>query len=87
MFSPMDQSHVGALKLLDLSAAFDTVDHGILIDVMQHRFRVCGSALAWLAAFLTDRTQIVRVGGSESAALTLKYACAARFGDWPETVR
>jgi len=69
----MDQGHVGALMLLDLSAAFDTVDHGVLNDVMQHRFGVCGNALEWLADFLTDRTQIVRVGSSESAALILKY--------------
>jgi len=45
MLSAMDQGHVGALMLLDLSVAFDTVDHGILIDVMQHHFRVCSSAL------------------------------------------
>ena len=69
----MDQGHVGALMLLDLSAAFDTVDHTILDDVMRRRFGICGSALDWLADFLKDRTQIVRVGGSESAALTLKY--------------
>jgi len=71
MLSAMDQGHVGALMLLDQSAAFDTVDHGVLTDVMQHRFGVCGSALEWLADFLTDRMQVVRVGGSES--LTLKY--------------
>ena len=71
MLLAMDQGHVGALMLLDLSAAFDTVDHVILNDVMQHRFGVCDSALAWLADFLKDRTQFVRAGGSESAALTL----------------
>jgi hypothetical protein len=69
----MDQGHVGALMLLDLSAAFDTADHRILDDVMRRRFGVCGSALDWLADFLKDRTQIVRVGGSESAASTLQY--------------
>jgi len=40
---------------------------------MQRCFGVCGSALDWLADFLTDRTQIVRADGSESAALILKY--------------
>jgi hypothetical protein len=73
MLNAMDQGHVGALMLLDLSAAFDTVDHRILDDVMRRRFGVSGSALDWLADFLKDRTQIVRAGGSESAALTLKY--------------
>ena len=73
MLKAMDQGHVGALMLLDLSAAFDTVDHQILNEVMRRRFGVCGSALDWLADFLKDRTQIIRAGGRESAALTLKY--------------
>jgi hypothetical protein len=61
----MDQGHVGVLMLLDLSAAFDTVDHRILDEVMRRRFGVCGNALDWLSNFLKDRTQIVRAGGSE----------------------
>jgi len=43
--------------LLDLSAAFDSVDHTILNDVMQRHFSVSGQALGWLADFLKDRTQ------------------------------
>ena len=73
MLKAMDQGHVGALMLLDLSAAFDTVDHQILNDVMRRRFGVCGSALDWLADFLNDRTQIIRMGGRESAISKLKY--------------
>jgi hypothetical protein len=73
MLKAMDQGHVGALMLQDLSAAFDTVDHQILHDVMRRRFGVCGSALDWLADFLKDRTQTVRVGGSESAVSKLNF--------------
>jgi len=73
MLKVMDQGHVGALMLLDLSAAFDTVDHRILNDVMRRRFGVCGSALDWLADFLKDRTQIVRAGGGESSVSKLKF--------------
>ena len=65
MLMAMDQGHVGVFILLDLSAAFDTVDHTILDDVMRRRFGVCGSALDWLADVLKDRTQIVQLGGSE----------------------
>jgi len=34
MISAIDQGHLGALMLMDLSAAFDTVDHQILVDVL-----------------------------------------------------
>ena len=69
----MYQGHVGAPELLDLLAAFDTVDHQILNVVLRRRFGVSGSALDWLDDFVEDRMQIVRNGGSKSALLTLKY--------------
>ena len=59
MIKALDQGHVGALMLLDLSAAFDTVDPTIMKDVMQRRVGVCGGALDWLVDFLKDRTQVV----------------------------
>lgn len=64
----MDQDHVGALMLLDLSAAFEIVDHQILDELIRRRFGVCGRDLDGLAEFLTDQTQIIRAGGRESAA-------------------
>jgi len=53
MIGVVDQGHVGAFLLLDLSAAFDTVDHSILMDVLRRRFGVDLSALSWVAAFLS----------------------------------
>ena len=58
MLTATDQSHVGALMLLDLSAAFDTVDHQILNDVLTRHFGVSGNALDWFADFVEDRPQI-----------------------------
>jgi hypothetical protein len=45
LVAAIDQGDVGALVLLDLSAAFDTVDHSVLIDVMRERFGITGDAL------------------------------------------
>ena len=42
-----DDNKVVLLVLLDLSAAFDTIDHGILIDRLKTRFGINGTALQW----------------------------------------
>jgi len=51
MIGAIDQVHIGALMLLDLSAAFDTVDHQILADVQRRRFGIAVSALDWIVNF------------------------------------
>ena len=53
----IDSGDVCALVLLDLSSAFDTVDHETLMQVLQRRFGVEGPALTWFGSYLCDRTQ------------------------------
>ena len=60
------------LVLLDLSAAFDTIDHDILL-IDLHRIGVLGDALCWLASYLTDRTQCVSVDGHSSHRTRLRH--------------
>ena len=36
MVSAVDRGEVGALVLLDMSSAFDTIDHSIMLDVLRH---------------------------------------------------
>jgi hypothetical protein len=57
----MDQREVTLLVLLDLSAAFDTVDHEIMLELLKSNFGVSGDALGWLKSFLSDRKQFVSV--------------------------
>jgi len=57
---------IGALTVLDMSAAFDSVDHSVLLEVLRRRFGIDGNALRWMAEFLNDRNYTVRVGSEES---------------------
>ena len=57
----LDQNKSVILLLLDLSAAFDTVDHAILISRLWNRFGVKGTAFARFKSYLTSRQQFVKV--------------------------
>ena len=59
----LDQQEGVILILLDLSAAFDTVDHDILISRLQTRFGISGKVLDWLKTYLVGRDQAVVKGG------------------------
>ena len=61
------------LGLLDLSAAFDCVDHDILVRRLQLSYGIGGSALAWVVSFLTGRTQQVCYNGYLSAISSLIF--------------
>jgi len=61
-----DRGEVSLLCMLDLSAAFDTVDHDILIDRLRQSFGVQGVALSWIESFLRHRTQSVDIAGEQS---------------------
>ena len=73
MVNVLDQGHVGALMLLDMSAALDTVDHFILVHVLRRRFGVRDAALNWLEDILTSRSQAVRLGTNLSDEVLLKF--------------
>ncbi len=59
------------LVLLDLSAAFDTVAHQILLDRLRTRFGIVDDALQWLKSYLQDRTQAVVISGASSSPVPL----------------
>ena len=43
----MNKPHITLLVFLDLSAAFDTVDHDVPLRHLEQKFGICGDALAW----------------------------------------
>ena len=60
LYKSLDSSHCAQLLLLDLSSAFDTLNHNILIERIKELV-IEGSSLSWLTSFLNDRTSSVKV--------------------------
>jgi hypothetical protein len=73
IMTSLDEGEVVMLVLLDLSAAFDTIDHKILLKRLQNTYGIESTALRWFEAYLKNRTQSVAINGEESSAKTLKY--------------
>ena len=72
ILASVDAGKVTALTLLDLSAAFDTVDHTILLRRLDDWFEVTGKALDWFISYLTSRCQRIRLGDCLSSKSDLK---------------
>ena len=68
-----DVGRVTLLNLLDLSSAFDTIDHGILLSRLNKSFGITGAALEWFQSYLSGRYQTVVIGDKKSAPRELKY--------------
>ena len=73
ILSSMNKQHVSILVLLDLSAAFDTVDHAILLRRLETSFGITDAALAWFSSYLSGRSQRVSVDGERSDSYPLPY--------------
>ena len=67
----MDNKKLTLLVLIDLSAAFDTVDHNILLDVLIKRFGIQGTTYDWFKSFLFDRQLKVLINNTSSTLQTL----------------
>uniref|UniRef100_A0A8C1P2D5 Reverse transcriptase domain-containing protein n=1 Tax=Cyprinus carpio TaxID=7962 RepID=A0A8C1P2D5_CYPCA len=68
-----DQCCNSLLVFLDLSAAFDTIDHDILIDRLQNYTGIQGQALRWFRSYLSDRYHFVYLNGESSHLSPVKY--------------
>ena len=54
----MDNKEVTLLVLLDFSAAFDTTEHSILLNISQQDVGIVGTALNWFDSFLSGRKNV-----------------------------
>ena len=54
------------LVLLDLSAAFDTIDHEHLFELLQNRFGIKGTALDWIKSYLGNRSSSIHINSKTS---------------------
>jgi len=62
----IDNGNLSLLALLDLSSAFDTVDHEILLRRLEVSYGLQGTALSWFTSYLNGRTWFIRCRASRS---------------------
>ena len=71
LLAALDVNHISLLSLLDLSAAFDTIDHSI--STLHHTFGISGTAMSWFQSYLSDQIQVVSDNGAFTAPAALNF--------------
>ena len=69
----MSFQQVTCLTLLDLSAAFDTIDHSIFLERLSSWFEIISNALSWKKSYWLNRSFSVNIEGSKSSSYQLLY--------------
>ena len=67
----IDTKHISLAIFMDLSKAFDTLDHTILLSKLRY-YGIGGNELNWFSSYLSDRQQYVESNGVSSTLLSLK---------------
>ena len=83
LLQAVDKDGAAILVLLDLSSAFDTIDHAILITTLRDRFGITGTALKWFESYLSGRFQTVIINGSCSKRMPLQFGVPQGSGLGP----
>ena len=69
----LDNRSEAILVLLDLTAAFDTIDHKILLDRLKVGYGVGGSALTWFSSYLKGRKQAIKINDARSEPMDMEW--------------
>ena len=69
----VDKHQEAVLVLLDLSSAFDTIDHETLIQRLRTRYGISDTVLSWFTSYLSERVQAVSICKNLSDAHPLRY--------------
>jgi len=69
----IDDKNAVILVLLDLPAAFDTVDHNLLLSRMMIQLGIGGTVFTWLKSHISRRSQRVNIGDAFSLVATLLF--------------
>ena len=73
ILSALDAGSSAILLMLDLSAAFDTIDHDILLSRLCNVYGITGNALDWFRSYLTGRIQRVVIENAVSGDQELGF--------------
>ena len=73
LLNTTDKDKISVLLLLDLSAAFDTIDHQIFLSCLETAFGIHSIAVQWFRSYLLDRNQCVVVNNSASSSSPLMF--------------
>ena len=70
----MENKYVTAIIAIDSSVTFDTVDHDILLNTLQHKFGISESAIEWANSYLRPRSCKVNIKNSYSTEKQLNFS-------------
>ena len=74
IWTNMENSKLTSIICLDLNAAFDTVNHSILLEVMRNYFAIADMALDWISHYLRNRKFSVHIDSFSSNTKTINFS-------------
>ena len=75
----MENKQITAVLIMDLSAAFDTADHDLLLNVLHRKFGITNTALRWYNNFIKPRKSRVCINGSYSSEQIMDFGLSQGF--------